>query len=911
MKTLDVWIITVLFIPLASCTPRHLQSDFKNYRLSNDVLPKSYNITIRPYFLPEDGYKRFTFNGETCITINTYNSSITEFAVHANDLNLTLIDLYSSVGGNKVKFSNKYDDLTNKLIFKLDEELIPCVDYILSFKYTGRINDGFEGLFRSSYTDGDSSSERLILATQLQRINARKLFPCFDEPEFKAYFTIHISRPRNYRSFSNTELLSTTIDNHEENCYIDHFKTTPKMSTYLVAMLISEYIPRTGTDNVISIISRPEYHNKTLFSYKVATKVLNGYNQLFEVPYVKLGNSILQKVSLPKFIHNGMENWGLTIYKDEVLVFEDGNTDLSGMQYSTTIISHETSHNWFGNSITFQWWGYFWLNEAFARYYQYFLTHKLFPQYELDKQFTVDQMHSIFDTDATNSTQPLSEVNVYSPEEIAKKFSSITYVKGASVLRMIEHAMSEPQFQMAIKDYIRSNLNSSVNPSHLLKHLKNCWPSFPRVDVDSFFHDWTETVGFPVINVTLSPDHLKATIQQTRYVHDPNDGSDQHLRYTIPLTFTTNVQKDFNNTYPTFYFNKDQQQIVIDFKEPINWIMFNIQQTGYYRVMYDFDLNKSLKEALLENNWSGIHELNRAQFIDDLFALGRIGLYEYDKVFAWLEYLHTETHYTPWKAALKGFTFIGQFLTPLEHNNFGKYILSVTEKVFRKLGMSSLKHESVLDVYNRNQVLNLNCKYGREECTKEIGKMLKEYLNDGNTIQVDIRSTVYCNGMRNASENDYDKLFEKFKYEKVAREKLRIRNGLACSRNLKNIEKYFEMILSDEIPVEDKVDAITPLFKDNQENVWPVYEIITTRVVDLAKSLGSWSTTAEVVGKVAILITSIEQRNTFEKFIQTNNEIFGVSKSILFDALAKLDYNLNWSRNHLKVLIQFLDRKFN
>ncbi|XP_055837479.1 membrane alanyl aminopeptidase-like [Episyrphus balteatus] len=903
MKSHKALVVVILFVAIFSGSHAEV-----NYRLSKDVVPLTYNITIRPYFLPEDGEKIFTFNAETTIVITTKNLNICSFSLHVHSLNFITIDLHS-VSGNKVKFSNEYDELTNKLTFNLNKNLVPFVDYFIHFNYTGLIFEDYEGLFRSSYTDA-KSIERSMLVTQLQRTTARKLFPCFDEPGFKANFTLHISRPRNYRSFTNTVLLSTTIDKNEENRYIDHFETTPYMSTYLVAMMISEYVPR--IEDNISIISRPEFYNKTIFSLNIAKKVLNGYNELFGVPYTTLGNSILQKVSLPKFVHNGMENWGLIIYKDEVLIYEDNNTDLYGTQYSTSIISHETSHSWFGNSITFEWWGYFWLNEAFARYYQYYLTHELFPQYELDKQFTIDQMHSIFDIDASNATQPLSEPNVSSPDEVAKKFSSITYVKGASIVRMIKHAMSESKFVMAIRDYIKSNLSSSVNPSHFLKYLQKYWPSLPNVDVESFFNDWTEIVGFPLLNVSLSENNLRATIQQTRYLYNVNDGSDPHLRYTIPLTYTTNIENNFNNTFPQLYFKKDQQQIVLNFEKPIQWIMFNIQQTGYYRVMYDINLYNKLYNSLLENNWSNIHVLNRAQFVDDLFALGKVGLYKYDSIFKWLEYLETETHYTPWKATIKGLTFIGQFLTtPQERSYFGKYILLMTEKVLKKLGTTALKEDSILDVYNRNQILNLNCKYGRQESIRAMENMLSGYLNNGTMIPVDIRSIVYCNGMRNASENNFEKLVERFKLEKIPREKLRIRNGLGCVRNTKNIENYFELILSGEISVDEKMDAITLLSKENPENVWVVYEMMTGRLNDLTKVLGSWKSTAELVSKTATLLTRQDQRNKFEEFITINNEVFGTSKSILYDALKQLDFNLNWSKKYLDPLHQYLESKFN
>lgn len=145
-------------------------------------------------------------------------------------------------------------------------------------------------------------------------------------------------------------------------------------------------------------------------------------------------------------------------FSESVLVHEPDYTDgWSDKQYTLTTVSHETSHMWFGDSVTCKWWSYFWLNEGFARYYGYFMTHEVYPEYELDKQFLLTQVQSIFATDATNKTQPMTTVEdlINTPSEISYKFSSITYAKGASIIRMFSNLMGKENFDQAIRDYLR------------------------------------------------------------------------------------------------------------------------------------------------------------------------------------------------------------------------------------------------------------------------------------------------------------------------------------------------------------------------------------------------------------------------------------------------------------------------
>ncbi|XP_037811880.1 aminopeptidase N [Lucilia sericata] len=607
-----------------------------------------------------------------------------------------------------------------------------------------------------------------------------------------------------------------------------------------------------------------------------------------------------------RFPHNGMENWGLVIYHDSVLAQEPGYTDgWSDKQYALTILAHETSHMWFGNSVTFKWWNYFWLNEAFARYYEYFMAHELYPEYELDKQFTVKQVQLIFGTDATNNTQPLTslEETINTPSEIGYKFSGITYAKGAAVLRMFANIMGKTNFDQAVREYLKENHLKNVVPEDLFKYLKKHWPKDHQVDLDELFKDWTEQVGYPVVTVTASPSG-RFTLKQKRFLLDPNDGSDASLRYTIPITFNNDMKTNYTEFTPKFYFNKTLEEVAFGNTAHHDWVIVNTQQSNYYRVFYEAKLQRHLRIAFEQENHSGIHVSNRASVIDDLFTFGLVGLKGYDEIFEFMEYLATETEYTPWYAAFKGFNNVYVRLTLEQHKEFGKFLIEVLDKVYKKLGFEN-PNDTILDVYNRNKVISWLCRYHHEDCNAQAVLKLNEYLTANTKPSPDFREALYCAANRNDALNIYDSLLRMFNEEELMSEKEKILRAMGCTRYL--VKSHYEFILSDNVPQELKTTGLSSLYNQTPENIKTVFQLMTDNVEELEEALQSWSTTADVISGISNYLTTQEELNMLLHFTNEKGHLFGSSIRTLENAITSTENNLKWAGSHLGKLFSYLD----
>nr|XP_014098415.1 aminopeptidase Ey [Bactrocera oleae] len=899
-------ILITTFLLLLGCSAAIIDATEVSYRLARNVMPVAYDIWLRPYLLVSDGARRYTFNGEVNITL--HYSKAQEITLHKNLIEITGAWLYNN--NNKsaqliqtfTKDELTFDDITQKLTVPLKDQLTQYNKYILRFMYTGQIRDGMQGFFRANYTD-DTGLEKWIGVTQSQRIDARSIFPCFDEPAFKATFRLEMSRPAKYKTVFNTELLESIPDGADR--YLDIFAATPPMSTYLFAFLLSEH-EQYGSDD-LKVITRAEYQNYTLFAYEVAERAIKAYDEYTRQPYKQLGLPLMQLAGSPKFPHNGMENWGLIIYKDDVLVNQPGYTDgWSNKEYTLTIIVHETAHMWFGNSVTMEWWSYFWLNEGFARYYQYFLANKLYPEYQLDQQFVVNQIHLIFEIDATNATQPMTSLatSINTPQEIGHKFSSIAYAKGAAILRMMANLMGVNNFDNAIRAYLKEYHLKNTKPEYLFEHLKNYWPSLPQVHLEQFFSDWTEQVGYPVLFVNVIAVG-RINLTQKRFLLDPRDAKTDILTYTIPLTYTTDNERQFDNLTARIYIQKDSDLSLI-FDKPYKWILFNLQQSNYYRVFYDKTLLWQLKTALSTRNHSGIPIINRAQLIDDLFNFARVGMLGYDKVFEFTEYLTYETEYLPWYAFFSNLQRVAQRLTLEQQKLFVKYLQDIMSNIYKHLGFTR-SNDTVLDIYNRNKVISWACKYHLFECDREAQQHFDALKATGSKPTPDFRETLYCNAIRDSQLTYYGILNEWFRNEKVISEKQKLMRAMSCTRFFH--ETQYIRILSGDIPSEYTSMSITEMYKQNPENVEAILIMITTTIDHLVVRIGGWSNLANLIHDIANYLTTPKQQKLLEDFVEAHSLHFGSSISILHDAVANVETNLKWANMHLPKLLQYLERR--
>ncbi|EDV92817.1 membrane alanyl aminopeptidase [Drosophila grimshawi] len=870
------------------------------YRLSEHINPINYDITLRPYLLESDNTKRFTFDGEVWIEIEPVQTT-NLVSLHSKNLEYSRSEYWEKPAAGATAQIRQITNPTQNAetdirSFYTGLDLIAKQRYILHFKYTGLMGDDMHGFYRSSYVN-DNNETKWLGSTQFQTNHARRAFPCFDEPQFKATFNVSLERHHTFNSASNTRQKSST-QTEDPDYYLDFYHTTPKMSTYLLAFIISEFAKR--NDDKFGVLARPEYYTQTQYSFNVGRQILDEMGKYLKLDYYTLGNNKMDMAAIPDFSAGAMENWGLLTYRERSLLVDESATTLSSQQSIAVLVAHEQTHMWFGDLVTCKWWSYTWLNEGFAQYFQYFGTALVEKSWQLEKQFVVAQLQPVMGMDATIATNPLSDENTYTPAHLSRMFNSISYNKGASFIRMIEHTMGTENFQTSLQEYLVKYQYQSSVPEFLLNAWQKNWPEdrFNSSSVEIFM-SFTTQVGYPLINVKLSDDGKTITFSQKRFLLK-NDGSDDSLLYTVPISYTTSQEKNFMDTKPKLVIYTATQTTPLS--SAANWVIANIQETGYYRVNYTEKNWHAIRSELVgSSNWGDIHEVNRAQIADDLLNLARAGHIHYDLTLSVLEYLASEVNYIPWTSAFNGFDFLAIRLgTDTAH--FGYYIQQQTSNAYLKLGFGESDTDEALDVYLRTKVLSWRCRFGNAEC---IGHA-KTYFKSLGSVPKNLRSVVYCVSLREGGPTEFDALYQKFKDEKVATEAMLLQNSFGCVKQQALIERVFDLILSDEIRRQDKSSVLTTLYTENNENVSPVFALVTTRFEKLADAMGGYSAVATVISNIASRFTEQSQYEDLQKFNSLNSAKFGSSATTLKAAETTVKENLDWAESKLDTFRVYL-----
>ncbi|MEQ2240157.1 Endoplasmic reticulum aminopeptidase 2, partial [Ilyodon furcidens] len=340
--------------------------------------------------------------------------------------------------------------------------------YFLYIEFEAALAEGFYGFYKSTYITSEGETRNLA-STHFEPTSARMAFPCFDEPSFKANFSVRIRRSPEYISLSNMPVIKTTQLNR--NLLEDQFAPSVTMSTYLVAFIVCDFksVSATTSSGVkVSIYAAPEKWMQTHYALEVAVKMLDFYEEYFNIRYPLPKQDL---IAIPDFQSGAMENWGLTTYRETSLLYDPLTSSISDELWVTMVIGHELAHQWFGNLVTMDWWNDIWLNEGFARYMEYISVEATYPELKVEEYL----LHTCFVAvghDSLNSSRPISSP-AENPTQIKEMFDTVSYNKGACVLHMLRHFLTKEVFQSGIVRYLRKYSYGNAHNQDLWDSLAN------------------------------------------------------------------------------------------------------------------------------------------------------------------------------------------------------------------------------------------------------------------------------------------------------------------------------------------------------------------------------------------------------------------------------------------------------
>lgn len=740
-------------------------------RLPQSIRPLNYDLTLKP------DLDKMTFSGQAVISMFVRHNT-THIVLHSMNLNITKATFKLGDAEPTAVTVLEYKP-RQQIAVKFQEELKAGQHCVLTLEYFANLSYTYDGFYKSSYIDKDGN-KRVLAATQFEPLSARKAFPCFDEPSFKATFLIKIRHKPDYISLSNMPKAKTTT--LQNGLLLDEFeKTSVNMSTYLVAFIVANFnsVSKNVSDTLVSVYSVPEKIKHTAYALDVASKLLEFYNNFFEIDFPL---KKLDLVAIPDFLAGAMENWGLITFRETSLLVGTDSAALE-RQVVASVVAHELAHQWFGNLVTMSWWNDLWLNEGFATYMQYMSIQTALPQLDIGNLFLDDRLRAL-EKDALNSSHAVStEVNT--PEQVEEMFDSVSYEKGAAILLMLNATLpGDQQFRKGIIQYLKqfSGLNTDTND--LWNSLTQVQLSTQHQNVSELMTSWTSQKGFPLITVSCKGDEV--TLTQEHFLLTSDNSTHSSSLWHIPVTYVNNTCSFAPECRQMFTLKAKSGTLKLP--ENVKWLKLNYKNTGFYIVDYGNEGWADLSDALAED-YRVLTSEDRTSLIHNSFALLRLGRVSFFQVYHLLNYLSNETETTPVTEALLQLNTIYRLLD--KHHEHG-LVARMKHYLLRLFGslMTNQTWEEVESVSKqelRSALLETACSLNEENCTRQAKAMFKSYVESNRTARIpgDLQQVVF--NVAAQSNDDWSTLFTMYATASYDSEKRKMLRGLASTQDTRSI----------------------------------------------------------------------------------------------------------------------------
>ncbi|XP_050285448.1 aminopeptidase M1-like isoform X6 [Quercus robur] len=724
-------------------------------RLPKLAIPTSYDLCLKLDLIA------CTFSGTVQVNLNILEH--TKYLV-LNALELDVHKVWFTKSNNQTyQPCDVVLDGDDEILVLVFDEMLSPGDGVLGIDFSGALNQQLKGLYRCTYVDGGVKKNMAV--TQFQAVDARRCFPCWDEPALKATFKITIDVPSELTALSN---MPTTDEKLNENIKTVYFEESPIMSTYLVAVVVGvfDHIEETTADGTkVRVYCPVGKCDKGKFALDVAVKALDIFTRYFSTPYPL---PKLDMVAVPEFSDAAMENYGLITYRENVLLYDDLLSPADRKQFLTIAVSHEVAHQWFGNLVTMEWWSHLWLNEGFATWVSYMATDIMFPEWKIWTQFLLKTNDGLR-MDALEQSHPI-EVEVHHARSIEEIFDSISYKKGSAVIRMLQGYLGDGTFQ---SQFLSSGLGGD---------------------------------GLWIVPITLSIgsyNKCKTFLLETKsgkvdiseLVHSPHENS-------------SSVNE------------KNKEKCDDHF-----WVKVNTEQSGFYRVNYEDKLAARLKKAIESNCLSAPDKFG---ILDDTYALCEACKQPLSSLLSLMVVYRKELDFIVLSKLINVCYKVMEIASdaiPAVVNELKQFFIDLLLFSAEKSGWESISGESHLNALLRGEVFLALATFGHNKTHKEAIQRFQMLLNDRNTrlLSADTRKAAFIVVMLNASTTDrngFESLLKLYREADTVQEKELVLRCLASCPDPNILLEVLNFMLSDEVRDQDSIYVLFMISSEGREVAW-------------------------------------------------------------------------------------------
>lgn len=737
------------------------------FRLEKYALPEKYEIFLEPDLENEK------FSGSEFIDLSI-NESTNQIKLNSIGLDITNSKLLDKDGNEfipEIKFDKEHEIVEFNFKNEIDNG-----KYKLYLEFSGVLNNSLRGFYMSTYKDPNGKSHK-IGTTQFESTDARRAFPCFDEPEFKSIFSIKIKVPKKLFTVSNSSIKN--ISDEGDNL-IYEFNDTIKMSTYLVAFIMGpfEATDELNVDGIPLRIVYPEGKGSlSKYALEVGEFALKYFSDYFGRPYP---GDKLDMIAIPDFASGAMENLGCITYREALLLVDENNATQGELIRIADVICHEIAHMWFGDLVTMKWWNGIWLNEAFAT----FMATKAVDVYNKEckrwVQFGIERS-AAFDVDSLHSTRPI-EFEVISPDDASAMFDLLTYEKGGAVLRMLEQYVGENSFRDGIRSYLNSHEFANTETSDLWDSIEE----FSSIPVRDTMNTWILQPGYPRLKFSNNNNFIQIDQETFKY-----DNLDNDFSWNVPVE----IVSDKKNEKLLLTKNNFKTDIKIN-----DFIYGNLNSNGFYRSEYSEEIlvNQIFK------NLNNLNELEKFSLVDDLWSSVTSNNNNINIFYELCMKLNLDNSTDLQSLIISTFGVGKRYSVDDNKVKMMKIVDKYLQDLLGNIGNEYKSSENIKITELRALIyrgLGITCE--NIEFIESAKKIYDEYTNNRDSVEPNLAAASIAIMANNGDENLHNEFFNKYLETQIPQEKIRFLYSLSDFKSSDLINKTLEISLTEKIKNQD------------------------------------------------------------------------------------------------------------
>ena len=793
----------------------------KNFRLPTDVKPSAYDADLR---LDLNGDR---FEGELAIDV-ALGGARRAITVHA--VGLEVREASAEAGARTIAATATADAESETVTLAFAEEL-PAGAARVRIAYRGAFSPGLRGLYRAGS----------IAVTQFEAADARRLFPCFDEPAFKAVWRLRVGGvPNQAIAISNGKVVRDDNDGNGGRRLT--FAPTPPLSSYLVALIVGPLVAspvEVARDVPITTWTTPEKRQLTAFAQDIAAAVLPRLEDYFGLPY-PFGK--LDQIGVPDFEAGAMENAGAVTFREVALLADPATAPLAVQKRVAEVITHELAHQWFGNLVTMVWWDDLWLNEAFATWMAYKIVDDWRPSWRIWMDFEAGKGAALA-LDAMVSAHPI-RADVNNAEEAGESFDAITYEKGGAVLRMLEGFLGADRFRDGIRLYMRRHREANATADDL-------WGALGEASAQPILemaNGWIRQTGYPLLDVALATEgSVSVDLTQRRFFADPNAaataGDGAAAKWLVPVVLRFRDLKGVKEQ--AVMLREASARVKLDAEGLVSWCIANADARGFYRTNYDDATLARLLPAVSE-----LRPAERIALISDQWALVRADQAPIERFLDLVVSLRGEEDHVVLDEVVGRLGLIEhRFLADEDRAAFGTLVTELYGARAAKLGWTPAPTEDDESRLRRAVLLRALVLIARApDAVAEAAKRLPPPSSEGpSTVDPNLLDVVVTAAARRADDARFEDLRARARSETDPASKRRYLHALARVEEGALPARAVELALSEDVPMQDFSSYVSVLLSNR-----------TTREAAFAMIRDRWTETRAKADSPMILRRLVE-----------------------------------------------------